>query len=102
MSDIRQARKALVARVLEGEGTAPHAERRAAFDNAALSAPLSSLVDKVANNAGAISDVDVAAVLAAGLSEDHVFEIAVCAAIGEATRQYESALAALGAVVKET
>ena len=31
------------------------------------------------------------------LSEDQVFEIVVCAAIGEATRQYDTAIAALGA-----
>jgi alkylhydroperoxidase/carboxymuconolactone decarboxylase family protein YurZ len=39
----------------------------------------------------------VAAVLAAGLSEDQLFEIMVCAAIGQAHRQYTSALAALAA-----
>ena len=33
MSDIRQARKALVARILEGDGKASPAERRAAFNN---------------------------------------------------------------------
>jgi hypothetical protein len=32
-----------------------------------------------------------------GLSEDQVFEIVVCAAIGQATRQYDTALAALEA-----
>jgi alkylhydroperoxidase/carboxymuconolactone decarboxylase family protein YurZ len=30
-----------------------------------------------------------------GLSEDEVFELVVCAAVGQAARQYESALAAL-------
>ncbi len=32
-----------------------------------------------------------------GLSEDQVFDIMVCAAIGQATRQYDTALAALEA-----
>jgi hypothetical protein len=31
------------------------------------------------------------------MSEDQIFEIAVCAAIGQATRQYDTALAALDA-----
>ena len=36
MSDITQARRAVVARILEGDGSATHAQRRAAFDNAGL------------------------------------------------------------------
>jgi AhpD family alkylhydroperoxidase len=32
---------------------------------------------------------------ASGLSEDQIFEIVVCAAVGQATRQYDAALAAL-------
>lgn len=34
MSDIRQAKKTLIARILEGDGAAPDPQRRAAFDNA--------------------------------------------------------------------
>ena len=48
MSDIRQARKALVARILEGSGHASRTQRRAAFENAGLAAPVSMLIDKVA------------------------------------------------------
>jgi hypothetical protein len=48
MSDITQARTALVARILEGDGSASHAQRRAAFDNAGLAEPLKTLIDKVA------------------------------------------------------
>jgi alkylhydroperoxidase family enzyme len=95
MSDIRQARKALAARILEGDGRASRAERRAAFDNAGLAGPLSSLIDKVTRRAHKVTDADIAAARASGLSEDQVFEIVVCGAIGQATRQYDSALAAL-------
>ena len=70
-------------------------DRRAAFDNAGLSEPLRTLVDKVAHHADAVTDHDVAAVRATGLSEDQIFEIVVCAAIGQADRQYTSARAAL-------
>jgi hypothetical protein len=37
-------------------------------------------------------------VRAAGHSEDEIFEIVLCAAIGQATRQYQAGLAALDAV----
>jgi len=101
MSEIRQARKALVARILEGGGKASVAQRRAAFDNAGLAEPLSTLVDKVAKHAYKVTDADIAAARAAALSEDQIFEIVVCAAIGQATRQYDGALAALDAATKK-
>lgn len=97
MADISREHKALVARVLEGDGRASHARRRAAFDNAGLAEPLSTLVGKVATHAFKVTDEDIAAVKASGLSEDVIFELAVCAALGQATRQYEQALAALDA-----
>lgn len=101
MSDIRQARKALITRILEGDGTASQAERRAAFDNLAPADPQSILIDKVSKRANGTTDVDIVATLASGRSEDQVFEIVVCAALGQATRQYESALAALDAATKK-
>jgi hypothetical protein len=101
MADIERARKQVVARILEGDGDAPRQERRAAFDNAPLGGPLGTLVQKVAERAHEISDADVAAVRAAGASEDRIFELVVCAAIGQATRQYEAALAALARATGE-
>lgn len=95
MSDITQARKALLRRVLEGDGEASPSERRAAFHNSGLSEPLSSLVDKVATCAWQITDEDIDAAKSSGLSEDQIFEIVVCAAVGQSTRQYDAALAAL-------
>jgi alkylhydroperoxidase family enzyme len=56
------------------------------------------LIEKVAKRAYTVTDEDIAAVKASGLSEDQIFEIVVCAALGQATRNYETALAALGAV----
>jgi hypothetical protein len=101
MSDITGARKAVVARILEGDGRASHAQRRAAFDNARLAAPLNTLIDKVAKCAYTVTDEDIAAAKASGLSEDQIFEIVICAAIGQATRQYDAALAALEAVTEK-
>jgi alkylhydroperoxidase family enzyme len=100
MANIRQARQAVIARILEGEGTTSRAQRRGAFDDAALPEPLGSLVEKVAKHAHDVTDDDIAAVRASGLSEDQIFEIVVCAAVGQATRQYELALAALDAATK--
>jgi hypothetical protein len=48
MSDITRTRRALVARILERDGRASPAQRRAAFDNAGLPDPLRMLIEKVA------------------------------------------------------
>jgi len=95
MSDMTRARNAVVARILEGDGRASPAQRRAAFDNAGLAEPLNTLIDKVAKGAYLVTEDDIAAVKASGLSEDQIFELVVCAAIGQATRQYDTAFAAL-------
>jgi hypothetical protein len=101
MADIAAARRALLARILEGAGKTTRNERRAAFGNATLAPPLSVLIDKVVRRAHEVSDADIAAVRASGLGEDQIFETVVCAAVGEASRQYETALAALDAATRE-
>ncbi len=100
MSNITNARKVLVTRILEGDGREPHAQRKAAFDNAGLAEPLRTLIGKVARNARTVTDQDVAAARASGLSDDQIFELIVCAAVGQAVRQHEAALAALDAAAK--
>jgi hypothetical protein len=95
MSEIAQLHRELVARVLEGDGKAAPELRRAAFENARLGEPVLTLIEKVARRSYQVTDADIAAVRAAGLSEDQIFEIVVCAAVGQASRQYASALAAL-------
>jgi alkylhydroperoxidase family enzyme len=102
MSAFMQARNAVVARILEGDGRASHAQRRAAFENAGLAEPQRTLIDKVAKHADKVTDEDIAAARASGLSEDQIFEMVVCAAIGQATRQYDSALAALDAATERS
>ena len=97
MSDIRDARKALIKRILEGDGQASLPERKDAFSNKGLAEPLGQLVDKVANYAYLVTDEDIDAARASGLSEDQIFEVVVCAAVGQARRQYDSALGALDA-----
>lgn len=95
MTDISRLHRELVARVLGSGGTAPPEQRRAAFDAAGLDEPLRTLVDKVAHQAQFVTDDDIAAARAAGLSEDQIFEVVVCAAVGQADRRYTAALAAL-------
>jgi alkylhydroperoxidase family enzyme len=87
MSDVRQARTALVARILEGDGKVSRTQRRAAFDGSEVAAPARALIQKVAKHAYKVTDEDVTATRTSGLSEDQIFEIVVCAAIGQASRQ---------------
>ncbi len=101
MDEKRTAHQALVTRVLEGDGRTSRAERRAAFDNTTLTEPLHGLISKVAKHPSQVTDDDVAAAKASGLSEDQIFELVICAAVGQATRQYQSALAALAAAISD-
>jgi alkylhydroperoxidase family enzyme len=102
MVEITQLHRDLVTRVLEGDGKATAELRRAAFENAGLNEPIRTLIEKVANHAYRVADEDVAAVRAAGLSEDQIFEIVICAAVGQASRQYTSALASLASATEES
>ena len=46
-----------------------------------------------------VTDADFAAPLAAGFSEDELFEMVTCAAVGQSARMYDVGLAALAAAV---
>ncbi len=91
----RAAYKELVEHILETQGKAPQTWRRAAFDNKGLEAPLESLINKVATQPTRITDKDVDAAKESGLTEDQVFELIICAALGQSSRQYAAALRAL-------
>ncbi|GAS92070.1 carboxymuconolactone decarboxylase family protein [Mycolicibacterium brisbanense] len=95
MTDITRLRAELIDRILGSTGTAPKLLRQNAFDNADLDEPIRSLVEKVAHHSDAVTDDDIAAARSTGLDEDQIFEIVVCAAVGQADRQYTSALDAL-------
>jgi hypothetical protein len=97
----RAEHQVLVTRVLEGDGRASRAERRAAFDNTRLAPPLRTLIERVAKQPTHVTNEDIANVKASGLSEDQIFELVICAAVGQATRQYETALAALAEAVAD-
>ena len=93
--DFGKLHKAIVTRILQGEGMASPSQRQAAFDNISLEGALGTLIDKVARYSYKLTDEDVKAVKALGVSEDQIFEMVVCAAVGSATRQYDNALALL-------
>lgn len=97
-SSHRNTQQALVARILEGSGQLSSDLRRAAFENAGLDGPPAELAKKVALQAVRITDEDLQAAKASGLTEDQIFELMVCAAVGQASREYGDALAALDEV----
>lgn len=90
----------LVTHVLKGKGYSSEIDRQAAFDNEGLGEPLKTLIEKVADKAYNVSDSDIDAVKRSGINEDQIFELVVCASVGESSRQYMNALSALEEVVK--
>lgn len=95
MPDKRALRDAVTRSVLDGPATSSPETRKAAAANHGLDPVRAAFVDKVTRTAYKVTDEDVAALKAAGVAEDEIFELAVCAALGESTRQLEAALAAL-------
>ena len=93
----RAAYRALQDRILNGEGRASPEQRARAFSNAGLSEPLDGLLGKVATSPAQVTDADFAAARAAGCSEDELFELVICAAVGQSARLYDAGLAALAA-----
>jgi hypothetical protein len=91
----RAAHQALVDHILNGPGRASAEQRAHAFSNDGLTPPLSELTGKVATSPAHVTDADFAAAKASGLSEDQLFELVICAAVGQSTRMYEAGLAAL-------
>ena len=96
----RRFRELVVDRAVDGPGMAGSAARRAAFDNHGVDERARALIDKVARHAWKVAAADVAAAKTRGVSEDEIFELTVCAALGQATRQLDAALAALDAATQ--
>jgi alkylhydroperoxidase family enzyme len=90
----------LIDAVLKGRGATPETLRRVVLERAAgardgVPPGLTSYVDKVARHAYKVTDQDVAALQAAGRSDDDIFEITVAAAVGAAMHRLERGMAAL-------
>jgi alkylhydroperoxidase family enzyme len=91
----RAAFRALVDRVLNGEGRAPAEQRAQAFRNDGLPPPLQALAGKVVMSPVQVTEADFDAAKAAGFTEDQLFELVICAAVGQSSRLYDAGLAAL-------
>ena len=102
MSDIETDRRALVQRLLEGNGRASRDVRAAAFrdERSALPEAMRLLAEKIITRPSEVCDEDMKGARAAGLTEDEIFELVVCIAVGEANREHEAALAALDAAAR--
>ena len=57
---------------------------------------MAAYLEKVRTGAHAVVDEDVEALLAAGCSEDEIFEQTVAVAVGEGLRRLDAGLRALG------
>jgi hypothetical protein len=88
-------RRHVIDGAVRGPGKAGGPARLAAFENRDVDPRARALIDKVTRHAWKVTDEDVAAVKAAGLSEDEIYELVVCAALGQSSRQLDAALAAL-------
>ena len=93
--EMRIAYEALVDRILRGPGETTTDRRAQAFENAAVGSAVDPLLRKVATSPTRITDADFDAAGAAGLSEDQLFELVIASAVGQSTRMYDAALAAL-------
>ncbi len=67
----------------------------ARLDGGELPAELTAYVDKVARHAYRVTDDDIAALRAAGYSEDQLYELTVSAAVGASWARLDRGLAAL-------
>lgn len=97
----RAAYRALEDRILNGAGRASPELRARAFRNAGLPPPLDELLGNVATRPTQVTDAEFAAARAAGCSEDELFELVICAAVGQSARLYDAGLAALADAVGE-
>ena len=72
------------------------AAREALLSGANPGAPFDAWAEKVRREAYRIGDDDVAALRAAGASEDEIYEVTVCAAVSASLLHLDLGLSALG------
>ena len=98
MPDHRALFAAVRRAILDGNGKASGEARQRAYDGKGEGAYL----EKVVQYAARITDEDMAAMRASGHDDDQIFELSVAAAVGQASRQYDAAVAALDAAEKSS
>lgn len=82
-------------RVVDGGGELDATIRRAAFEGGAVPPAVEAYAAKVRECAYRVTDADVAAMTAAGWSEEEIFELTVATAVGAAMRRREGTQAAM-------
>lgn len=91
-ADVQQA-------ILDADGVTDRATRRRAFEGEGAPGAIAGFIATVQRHAYRVDDDMVAAVRRAGLDDDAIFELTVATAVGEATRQFDAAMAALDAAL---
>lgn len=97
----RSLHQLLVHRLVHGSGTASAEQRSRAFEGSTLPEPLQVLLDKTARRSDQLTDADFDRAAQAGSTDDQLFELVICAAVGHSTRQYDAGLAALAEAITE-
>jgi alkylhydroperoxidase family enzyme len=88
-------RAALEEAVLGAPGETDRTERRRAMEGEGATPELTAFVQRVQRHAYRITDEEVAALRAAGVSDDRLFELLVGAALGAAEARLAAGLRAL-------
>jgi len=88
-------RAALCEAVLGAPGQLERSRREAIVKGEAVEGPLGAYVAAVREHAYRVTDEQVAALSAAGLSDDAIFEATVSAALGASLMRFERARAAM-------
>jgi alkylhydroperoxidase family enzyme len=83
--------------VLHGPAVTDAATRTAAANGGSLPEPAASYAANVRDQSYRVTDADIAALTAAGHSEDVIFELTVAAAVGAAMRCYDAGRSAVRA-----
>ena len=81
--------------VFQSAGSTEPTVRAAAGSGGDLPEPLAAYAAKVRDQSYRITDADFAALTAAGLSDDAIFEITIAAAVGAALQRLDAGLRAL-------
>jgi hypothetical protein len=97
----RDLRPALLERILNGPGKATRNLRISAFNNEDVPGSLRDLIANIVARPPQVTDADFATAGSAGFDDDELVEMVICAAVGEANRQYEAGVAALAAAAPE-
>src|SRR5262245_9401128 len=93
----RELRAGVKAAILGDGGALDRRTRERAFNGVGAPGAIAEYVATVQRNAYRVHDDMIAAVRHAGLDDRGIFELTVATAVGEATRQFEAAMAALEA-----